>query len=480
MHRTNITLCALVPTLLLLAWVAPIRGEDAKLNAFVQFLEGSSKSEQDGDGAKKVEAEKEELVPGFLEIGLKRMATPISKGTTVRLEDGASRKRNPAPDDEVAKSRQPDAEAETEDAPPAEPQAQPRGRTNEETETESPTEIDPQLARRLMTLDRKVDKCLSYYSRQLEDAAKRSPWGIMHAMIAFESDTLILADGRKVNALAWLCKNSPCRGMRLLRLKNGRIYGEQGPGYQGHAGQFLAMLAQCNVRSTSPIRVGGRDLTVADLIREEMYSCESETELTFKLIGLSHYLKSDAEWYVPADRREPRNRWDIPRLIREELAQTIQGAACGGTHRLMSFSYAVNTRERRGEPCDGEWQRAKIYIDDYHKYTFRLQNPDGSFSTNFFDGRASEPDIDQRLKTTGHILEWLVFSLPEEELISPRVLAATNYLVDLMLSNHRQEWEVGPRGHALRALLLYQERVFKRASARAELRAELSTQQFLR
>ena len=112
--------------------------------------------------------------------------------------------------------------------------------------------------------------------------------------------------------------------------------------------------------------------------------------------------------------------WDIPRLIKEELAQPIVGAACGGTHRLTGFSYAVRKREQRKEPIDGQWLRAKKFVEDYHDYTFRLQNPDGSFSTEWFVGRGDDGPPSRRLETTGHITEWLAYSLNDEEVRTPR------------------------------------------------------------
>ena len=316
-----------------------------------------------------------------------------------------------------------------------------------------------EMSRELTLLRGNVRKCLAIYRQKHENAATRSPWGIMHAMITFGAETEIYASGHKKNAIGWLCWNNACRGMRLLRLENGRIQGNEGPGLQGHAGQFLALLAQCGVKSSSPIRVSGRDFTVADLIASEMASCKPKTELTFKLIGLSHYLKSDTAW-----RTSDGERWDIPRLIKEELAQPIVGAACGGTHRMMGFSYSVRVREKRGEPVTGEWLRAQKYVKDYVEYTFRLQNPDGSFSTKFYEGRGNSSDIQERLRTTGHLLEWLVFTMPEDRLLDPRLLAAVKYLSQLMLRNQDEKWEVGPKGHAVRALVLFDKRVSGRST----------------
>jgi hypothetical protein len=121
----------------------------------------------------------------------------------------------------------------------------------------------------------------------------------------------------------------------------------------------------------------------------------------------------------------------------------------------------VKARVRRGEPLDGEYARAAEFVERYHQYAFRLQNRDGSLSTNWFRGRGDDSSIDRRIKTTGHILEWLCYSLSDEELREPKTIAAVTYLTNLMYSNYDHEWEVGPMSHATHALLLYDERVFQ-------------------
>jgi hypothetical protein len=99
-------------------------------------------------------------------------------------------------------------------------------------------------------------------------------------------------------------------------------------------------------------------------------------------------------------------------------------------------------------------------VDAYHKYAIQLQNRDGSFSTNWLKGRQDTGDTNRRIQTTGHILEWLVYSLPEQELTDPRIVRSANYLSTVLWNNRNQDLEIGPRGHALRALALYNERVF--------------------
>ena len=212
------------------------------------------------------------------------------------------------------------------------------------------------------------------------------------------------------------------------------LVARKGPGVQGHYGQFLAILAQSRLPIDYPMLMSGKTFTIADLIEHEKVDCQPGEELTFKLIGLMHYLDSDETWTSRYG-----EDWSIPRLIPEELKQPIRGAACGGTHRLMGFSYAVNKRIQRGKPMTGEFLRAQRFINDYHRYTFSLQNPDGSFSTQWFTRREANPDVDRRLKTTGHIAEWLSFSLSDDELRSPAMVKAVDYLATILLADQRSK-----------------------------------------
>lgn len=304
-------------------------------------------------------------------------------------------------------------------------------------------------------LRNKVRECLKIYYRRHERVSEHSPWGIMHSLIAFGVDTQVIVEDRKVNAIGWLCWNQPCRGMRLFYTNRGKLQARLGPGVQGHSGQFLCMLAQSRVPIDYAIKVGGKEFTIADLVEMEKETCRSQTELTFKLIALSHYLKSDEEW-----KNDIGEKWSIQRLIKEELRQSVIGAACGGTHRMMGFSFAVNKRKKRKEPITGEWKRAEKYVLDYYEYTFKLQNPDGSFSTEWFEGRGANTDIERRLQTTGHTLEWLAFSLTKEQLKEERVTKAVDYLATLMLKHSQRNWAIGPLGHAVHAIAIYDERVF--------------------
>jgi hypothetical protein len=244
----------------------------------------------------------------------------------------------------------------------------------------------------------------------------------------------------------------------MLTLTGDRLHALKGYyGVQGHSAQYLAILAQCRVAATSPMVVRGMRFTVNDLIEDEKLSCKAGTELTFSLIALAHYLPTDATW----QNREGET-WSLERLVEEEIVQPIRGAACGGTHRLFGLSYGCQRRLRATGELDGAYLRADRYVRDFQTFTLtKLQNRDGSFSTEWFKYPADrEDDVDRKIQTTGHILEWLVGSLDQEQLYDPRVVAATEFLCRSLSREPSREWKIGPLGHALHSLNMYQERAW--------------------
>ncbi|TWU43405.1 hypothetical protein Q31b_24440 [Novipirellula aureliae] len=302
-----------------------------------------------------------------------------------------------------------------------------------------------------------IQNCLQYYYKQTEVANGRSNWGMMHAMMVWGIDTKIIANRRDYSAIAWIAGNNACRGQKLLGLNpQGGIEVKSGIGLQGHQAQFLTVCALAKVPIDYPLYVGRTRFSVLDVVKAEMADCESGDELTFNLIGLAHYLDTDQTW-IGADRRE----WDFERLIREELSQPIVGQTCGGTHRLMAYDHALRKRRIEGKPITGQWSRAAAFTDDFVKYAYTLQNRDGSMSTNWFAGRQDNGDLDRKIQTTGHIIEWLLTHTPDSELQDPRLVNGVRFLLSAMWNERDHDWEIGPKGHALRSLAMFYERVYK-------------------
>ncbi|MFY8070583.1 MAG: hypothetical protein ACOVNQ_02800, partial [Pirellula sp.] len=303
-------------------------------------------------------------------------------------------------------------------------------------------------------LDR-VQLALDFYMQNPESTAARSPWAVMHALLAFGSDyEMIGPNNNRVNAIGWMCHNGLCKTQRIFTPRGNSFVPNVGGGVQGHQGQFLAILAQCQVPPDYPIQIGDQKFTVEDLVLYEMATCREKSELTFKLIGLSYYLDSDKQW-----RSNDGKVWSIQKLIQEELAQPVVGSACGGTHRLMGYSFAIKQRVLQGQPIQGQYLRAAKFINEFIDYTWQLQNPDGSFSTNWFEGRGNEPNVERKAQTTGHMLEWLLFTVSDTDVRSRRVEKAIDFLLANIYDNRHLKWPIGPRGHAERALALYHKRL---------------------
>lgn len=298
-----------------------------------------------------------------------------------------------------------------------------------------------------------------YFTRQVDVEVLR-PWSIMHGLIAYGRNSQVVVRGEHKSAAEYLCENGIGNEMRIMYLENGRLKTRIGVGVQGHPGQLLAMLAQSNIPLDYPMTVEGRNFSVRDLVEYEKRDCKSGTELTFKLIGLSHYCEPGEVWL-----NELGEKWSFPRLIREELAEPVSEGACGGTHRLMALSFAVFQIEKRNLPLAGEWLNAARKVDGYVDRAYSLQNPDGSFSTEFFEKPGAENDRIRRCYSTGHIVEWLAFTLPAEDMDDPRLTKAVNYLTELMLSTPNYDLDVGPRGHALHALAMYELKAFGKSSS---------------
>ena len=320
--------------------------------------------------------------------------------------------------------------------------------------------IPMELSSSVRQMQGAMSQCLKYYFGKPESADVRSNWGMLHSIMVWGVDTPILAGNSQYNAIAWIAGNNLCAGKPLLIQENGRMVATTGVGLQGHQAQFLAVLALCDIPSDYPLYAGNTRYTIDDLVKEEMLACRSGEELTFSLIGLSHYLDTDTRWTNAQG-----ETWDIPRLIREEMSQPIVGSACGGTHRLMGFAHALRKRRIEGREISGQWKRAELYTDDFVQYVFKLQNRDGSMSTDWFEGREDNGSMDRKVQTTGHMVEWLLSVLPDSQLQDPRLVSSVRYLTNAMNQNRAHEWKIGPKGHALRALAMYYQRVYQEGPA---------------
>ena len=88
------------------------------------------------------------------------------------------------------------------------------------------------------------------------------------------------------------------------------------------------------------------------------------------------------------------------------------------------------------------------------------QNPDGSFSTAFLATRRSSVDLAENLGSTGHVLEFLVLAMSDEQLNQPWVKRAVARLSKIFELTRSVDLECGKLYHAAHGLALYRDRLY--------------------
>jgi hypothetical protein len=321
---------------------------------------------------------------------------------------------------------------------------------------------DPEIVKR------SIDEVLQYtINMRRLNTIDHGAWQVLHGVLAFQREFPIQIgrSGEIQPAVDYLLGGGALDGWTLrpwTTFDDGRvgIKAILAPGSkrgQGHADQWLAYLAQCALPADQPLEVAGRTYTISDVIRQIQYdvSTNSENEYSWTLIALSAYLPSNVEWKA-ADGK----MWNIERLVDIELDQDLYASACGGTHRMIGLTVAVNSHLAGGGSITGPWVEAERLIQRCIDDARSMQNPDGSFSAHYFQRPGQSADLATTLGTTGHILEFLSLALSSEQIDQPWVERAAMKLCDSIKSMDDIAPECGALYHAAHGLVLYRERRF--------------------
>lgn len=324
----------------------------------------------------------------------------------------------------------------------------------EETVADGKTDL-PQL----------VNDAISITSRRYLTADVHTPWQIMHGLLALRSEYLIKVDGEKVSALNWLTERRLYKGTPIIEHTphGGRFHTFTEPyAFEGHPNQFLAIatMSELPVDFAFNTTVGGQ-VTIQDMINNAKADVNDREEITWTLWALSRYLPVDSEWFSTSG--EP---WSIERLVQIQTYADPNEAACGGTHGLFALALARNSYLATGKPLRGIWLEADQKIKSYIAKSKALQNPDGTFSTEYFKGPGQSTDFGKRIATSGHILEYLMVAARDDELQQDWLQNAIHAVANDLVENRRAAADCGPLYHALHALVLYRQRAgFKPAEA---------------
>jgi hypothetical protein len=308
-------------------------------------------------------------------------------------------------------------------------------------------------------LQRRIDAALEQV-RQRDVLTTHGFWTVFHAILGLGPEVTLLdpETKRRVNALDHICGGGEVRGLQFLPTPFG-LDVRTGPQFvgQGHQDQFVAEMAQWGMPADRRFVVNGREFTFADFVRHTQARArvKANQELSWAVLVIGQYRGTDLAWTNAEG--EPLRFGDV---VRYELDQPIDGAACGGTHRLFGLTWVYHLRLAKGGRKEGVWRDVADKIDLYKRRARQYQNPGGAFSTRYLAGPGNSRDVQVRIGTTGHVLEWLALALSDAELRQPWVQEAANALSLMILDSQDLSVEGGALYHAAHGLHLYRARVF--------------------
>lgn len=326
------------------------------------------------------------------------------------------------------------------------------------------TEVAPQIDR--TPLDERIDRAIEgnrtrYLFAESGDSA-HSPWQIFQSVLAFGQDCQVIVSGVRNNAIDWISTTDPKFQSEpwMLRTETGAKFHPFTKPYlfEGHPGQFLAWLGESGLPQEHQFVVGGQRVRTDDFIRHLKCEVNEREEMTWVLWALQCYLAPNAEWL-----NKDGDRWSIERLVDKETRAPVVGAPDGGTTRLYALTRARDKYLQSGGKLRGVWLEADTKIKKHIELARSLQNNDGTFSADYFHSTKHTPDLNRRLETHGQMLEFLVISLPLEELRAPWMRSAVQVLANDLLDGRKAAASVHAIFHSLHALMLYRDRTRPRS-----------------
>jgi hypothetical protein len=328
----------------------------------------------------------------------------------------------------------------------------------------SPTGPSPISTQAVTPSVPKPDKVKDRIEAAIEQCRKRELlttngfWTVFHGILGMgPSLTLTNPDtGFKVNAVDYISDGGEIRGLKFLPTQWG-LDVQTGPPFvgQGHQDQYVAEMGQWNMAIDRKFMVNSKAYKFADFVNHSKMRAKTTAknppqELSWAIIVIAQYVGVDAAWT-----NEDGEKLTLADCVHYEIHQPIEGAACGGTHRLFGLRWVHNLHLQKGGKTEGIWKELDEQQTKYQQLARKWQNPDGSFSTDFFVSQQQVPDMQRRMNTSGHILEWLALSLSDEQLKEPWVEDAANAVAVMFLDIQGQPMEGGTLYHAAHGLLIY-------------------------
>lgn len=315
-------------------------------------------------------------------------------------------------------------------------------------------------------LRQQLDEAIAITASRTLVADDNAAWQVVHGILAFGPDLKVQVNGKELSAQEYLLSGGRLKGWILSQGDKGveSLLEAGSKTGQGHEDQWLGYLSLSGLKADTPIKVGDKTYKVIDLLTQAQWDIYPGMESTWTLMALSSYLPMDVKW-----KNKRGEDWTIDRVVKMEAEQDIARSACGGTHRLVGLTVAVNRHVKEGGPLIDGWKAANDQIRGFIKLAQDNQQADGTFSTNYFLVPAqNSPDVGEQIGTTGHTLEFLALAMTDDELKQPWLTRAAARLCELVVETKDFPLECGGLYHASRGMKLYRERRFGPPSAPAQ------------
>jgi beta-lactamase regulating signal transducer with metallopeptidase domain len=297
--------------------------------------------------------------------------------------------------------------------------------------------------------------------RRLLSTKDHTPWQIMSGIEGLRRDMLLKDVKTTVNAFEWIQSGPTYQDEPLFQKTEhgGRAHPFSKPYvFEGHINQFFSKLAACRLPLDTQFGTPDGLITIQNMIDHAKMVVNDKEEVTWTLLALCRYLPPDAKW-TNAKGEE----WSIERLVDVEVGKPVGGPTSpnGGTDGLYALSVAREEYLQSGKPLQGTWLKADEKIRKYIDVAKSQQNPDGMLSSDFFRSSKRKDDFDKRLASSGHLLQFLMHAVSDEQLKEDWIRRAVEATANDIQVNRKEYVSCDPLFTATEALTTYLERVTK-------------------
>lgn len=306
-------------------------------------------------------------------------------------------------------------------------------------------------------LARIIDEAVALNGERYMTANEHCAWQIVHGILPYGRNLKIYVKGELVSALDYLLGGGELRGWAIKPGDHGvdtvlEVGSKVG---QGHDDQWLGYISQTGISPDEPITVAGKQYKFIDLLTQAQWDAHEGMEAGWLLMAAAVYLPADSTWTA-----RDGQQWSVERLIGMEAGADLAGAACGGSHSMSGIAMALNRKIEDGGPLTGGWAKAEEKVQECIRKAHEHQQPDGTFSTNYWIRPSTSPDAALRLNTTGHTLEYLTIACSDAQLREPWIRQSVVALCDLLDQTRELPVECGGLYHAIHGLDLYRLRMY--------------------